>query len=1153
LSQEQSRHPGVWKRRSDVIRAGRPCAQIIAELSDPVLGPTARMLQDLIGARTGVTIPIVEPETAMGERNWPGGMTHIVVGVLGTNQVVQTLYYQYLTFVDHAFPGPEGFVLQTVVDPYGKGSDFVILAGIGARPLAKAIAKLADLLAWDNDEIYLSHLNVVDVVDQGLKQAGVLYPRKEPGIPKDPGTHFLWLRDEADRLAKEAGPESGGLLLAHACCAGMYYLLSGKPGFLDCLLVAIKAHARLGGPGGGTHKHLYHAMAIWGLLGVPEAGLWARGKEELITGRLLELMRSDEGPRGGLAAGAAYPSGVLGERAAFDALSGFFGGRYFSLRHNLPEAAQWLSLAHRAFGMQESAAKPLCDSALHEGRVMWATATYALASGEMGFFLNNSCRQFCRAMMTARANRGDVPGYGVSAPGVKMPVGLMAIGAHVYQRPGYLGAIHGLPRPLGRGFATKMKPADPGENYVGINKSPVDRQFFYQAVSPEPKSLGQVETDATTGDEGWRPDFQKAFDKLAYRAGPGIDDEFLLIDGVGTGEDAHEDANTVLELSVFGRQFIVEESAADPVFGNRGGSGAQDHNGVTVARDGKDFGSGPGAELELLGDLPGVGFGVTKMHGILGCDWSRQVLWRKGHAFLFFDQMTAREEGRYRYQNTWRALGEARSQQDGTLRLAQGPAGVRQTGKRAVAGGTSVPGVTEFFIVPGEGGRVKIQREPEATAAAFAGYPHAPAVITRMTRTIKGKRQVGDHDEFVTGLFWRKGAGEPSPKVRRVAQTAAFLMDKGFRALGWMQPQDRESQRLLGLQITARAGWIEDDRLSLFGARLFWCRFLSFSASNPVNIEWSRAEGLTVETEAQTELRFRMGPDRYTLAVDAGRHSLGRVVIELPDLYPVMDLVEHAAQGMGQVVRRVDRPESRDQPIRAIRKTPANTQAVMGTVAPASALAVTQEGGATLLAAGDLAGTVFAVGADGREIFRHKAIGPVTGLHWAKGGHGTPGFVLQVTSGAGSTWLDMTGKPVPEIAWGTNDAQEKKPGPDKECPGLAGQQVLQVLSVPNPGGSGVVWVVTTRTDLVIGLDYLGKMVWRLGAGATLTGIVGPDSLGRVYAATETGRVLAVDAQTGAVAFRLRLPGLVSMVCPGGEAAAYAIAGDGVFKIQESEE
>jgi hypothetical protein len=1156
-----------------VILAGNPQAQIIAHLTDPVQGPSARMLQDLITARTGILIPVVEPAAAMGHRQWPGGGTHIVIGVLGTNQTAQELYYEYRTVADHAFPGPDGYALQTLADPYGRSSDFVVVAGTTARPLARAIARLADLLAWDNDLIYLSHMNLVEVPDPGLKQAGTLWPRAEAGVPRDAGTYFLWLRDEAERVVKGEGSGTvsgaGGLLLAHACCAGTYYMMSGKTGFLDAFHAALKAHGRLRGAGEATHRHLYQAMAVWSM--VEGAGYWTQGKKEFITGHLLGLLRSEEGPGSAEFANAVQAPGVLGERKAYDALSAFFGGRYFSVRHNLPEARVWLSLAHRAFNAQEQSSKALCDSAAHEGRVMWAMATYALATGERAFFLNNACRDYCRAVMMGRANRGDLPGHGASEGGTKLPVGLLAIAAHVYQRPAYLGAVHGhgMARALGRSYATQMKPADPGEHYVGIRKSAVDRQFFYQAVSPGEPGLGQVEPDSQNVGLAWRPSFQKAFDKLAFRAGAGIDDEFLLLDGIGAGENAHEDANTVLELSVFGRQFIVEEGPPDGTM-----AGAEDHNGVTIARDGAAQTPAAGAEIETMGDLPGVGFGVTRVggggvNGEAGSEWSRLVLWRKGHCFLFFDEITAKEAGRYRYQSVWRGLGEARAQEDGTLRLVQGPqvlSGNGVTGGRA--GRKTGPGVTEFFIVPGDQGRVHIKTEPGETGRAFTGYPHAAPMVTRMTRTIKGKRQAGQHDEFVTGLFWRRGAGEPAPKVRRVAKTAAFVMDKGFRALGWMLPEGREGQRLLGLQITARAGWIEDDRLSLFGARLFWCRFLSFSASNPVNIEWSRAEGLTVETEAQTELRFRMGPDRYTLAVDAGRHNLGRVVIELPDLYPVMDLVERAAEGMGQGVRRANTPEARARGVvRGAAHGVYNARSVVRTVAPVSALGVTHIGGRTLIAAGDAAGAVFVCDMEGREVMRYKLGEPVSGLAWREvsrdAEESAQALVLEIVGrGGGRVWVDLAGKSVTvgplEAVEPAKGGSDRAPEGALTWPGLEGQRVLEWLPVASgavTSGVGVVWVVTTQTDQAIGLDYMGRRVWRAGVGARPVKVVGPDATGGVYVGTEAGRVVVLDGQTGKLRLKARLPGLMegpgALVCATGDGSVFAMAGDGVFKIEKA--
>jgi len=143
-----------------LVKDGRPNAAIVAPASG-VYQNAAAVIQRETENRTGVKVPILSdtaPEAAVPIR---GNL--VVLGNRSTNKTINALYDLYYCLVDLKYPGPEGYVIRSVHNPFGNGHSVVIVGGSdtvgvdeGARALAgilsKATAAKGDLaIDWTMD------------------------------------------------------------------------------------------------------------------------------------------------------------------------------------------------------------------------------------------------------------------------------------------------------------------------------------------------------------------------------------------------------------------------------------------------------------------------------------------------------------------------------------------------------------------------------------------------------------------------------------------------------------------------------------------------------------------------------------------------------------------------------------------------------------------------------------------------------------------------------------------------------------------------------------------------------------------------------------------------------------------------------------------
>lgn len=165
--------PGQMLRREvdgrlPVMCAGQATAAIVAP-EEEAMAEVAAELAARIGALTGAEAPIV-PSAELAEadgrtvRAEYRGRHLILVGNALNNRGIFPLYCRWLDAADGACPGGDGYELRTVVNPYGRGANHLVLGastGAGARAGLEA---LADRLPgwWQGGELVLPQ--VLEVV-----------------------------------------------------------------------------------------------------------------------------------------------------------------------------------------------------------------------------------------------------------------------------------------------------------------------------------------------------------------------------------------------------------------------------------------------------------------------------------------------------------------------------------------------------------------------------------------------------------------------------------------------------------------------------------------------------------------------------------------------------------------------------------------------------------------------------------------------------------------------------------------------------------------------------------------------------------------------------------------------------------------------------
>ena len=616
-----------------VVVQGQARAVIVAPAAHQHL---AQSVRERVKAASGVPLRILS-DTEVSAPDWEK-QTVITLGNLMDNRFAETLYRMYYIQSDARYPGSGGFVVRTVHNPWGTGTNVILLGGSDTEGVAAATDAFLKTIGPSGDIVLPPLLKVA--LGEGLKDLSFARPPDLEAIGRE------LKRDSNRNLTRKAGEY------------GFNYAMGGHAQWALAMRDALLEHRTRPYMGwDDTHMELWYALIGFDL--AEESPALSDDDRLALTQYLLEVLRGPEGVYQQTFQGALkHPQTVRHNHAMLPALDAYFGGHYFKKYYGLKEADAWIRDAAELFKGQESAFKTECDATAYESTASLPLAVlYALAEPEYRFLSNGCAAQAMDRFIGCMDNRFELSGNGDVYAAFPMPLLLMT---NWYYRDGrYQWVIdrrrerHG-DRNFGKSLRYhidgQVQPVAP-DDLVGVRSFPVEPEFYRRWDGP--KNIPP----------------HRRFDKITFRAGFHPQRQYLLLDGLGTGSHGHDDVNAIVRFTDLDRVFLVDDSYSE-------GPGQKDHNAVTVIRNGIRGEIPKAAEVLNTADLTQTGFSRTVAHNHAGTDWVRSIVWAKDAYFVVIDELIAQTPGDYSMTCYWRSLGEA-SQEGSVFRTRQIPTASR--------------------------------------------------------------------------------------------------------------------------------------------------------------------------------------------------------------------------------------------------------------------------------------------------------------------------------------------------------------------------------------------------------------------------------------------------------------------------------------------
>ncbi len=783
-----------------------PVAAKLVLPHEPEQRAVAEALQRALAAR-GVDLPVLNGAAVTDDVLRDNNL--IVLGNLATNRFVQRLYHEYYCFVDRWYPGREGFVVQTIHDPYGQGRNIVLLGASDTGGLRRAVKRFLALIRDD----------------------GVV-----------PRTFDVELGADLKALRKRRGEGPRSLVLpwrqnvfGSGNRAGYEYLFTGDE-------AAAEEFKRMMLDPATQFNHLsfFHKIVQWDLL--EESPVFSDDDRRRISERILRVLLSAEGARNGGFLEALRRVEPRQNHQTRVALILFFGGRYFRKYHDLPQAERWMEQVEAFFRPQATCSKAMSDNNADQWQgAIDNMAIYALASGNMEFFAGSMMRLAAdRAAMNCN-NLGEIVPLG-DAWQTYYPVTVLSKAAYYYrdgryqawlQRRGPLAPAVVSDDPM-RSFAVGVVAQEP-TGWTGFTRAPL-QPLYYDFVAGANR----------------RVPLERAFDKIAFRSGLKPDDLYFLLDGASGGSHAYDDANSLIEVSQHGRVYLT-------TLDNLTGPSYADHNAVTVTRDGRGSRPPALAELEAMKKTGVWNYLRTTVRDYEGADWTRRIWTRRGEYLLVADKLTARVPGDFVFIARWRTLGTPSLVNAGDpTRKRQSPAaGPALHSVQAPRDGSS--GRRDTFVIQTlPGPIVSFHVDEQAIGKApLRNYAYAPMAVN-VLRQILARRLLAGQSVTFWNLLHATPGGDPDPaKMLRAAPGGVVVEGWGaplFFSLDAEQPAPVRATRPARRPRPAKTS-DEWTRVPTAPVRELW----RFTAPTPVSAMriWSEPSALAGENPTHRRSRIK--------------------------------------------------------------------------------------------------------------------------------------------------------------------------------------------------------------------------------------------------------------------------------------------------------
>jgi hypothetical protein len=779
----------------------------------------AKGIQDKIWECSGALVPIIGD--SLYSKSEHQRCNAIMLGNICVNRALIPLYHLYYVLTDGDYPGRGGYEVRTVHDPWGLGTNVVLLGGSDIEGVKESVKVFMSLIK-SGRTISLKRLLLVKLGEN---------LRGRSDCPTSPPTddNIRLLQDTAKQAMVT---EAHRNLAPYIAYIGFMYYRTGYEFYAQLFKEWVymwenyskqpmtSTRKRFGRWGFDADFCLFLVMPAWDL--VEESPVFTDEDRLRITRILVRYIR-DCVPH----VGDVSRDVLRFNHKTFAALGLLYSGIYFTKYYDSKEAERWLKIVERCFSPQVRAFKAYEDSNAYQWVNLHHTLKYSFVKPDPTFFELGNAKKAADYAIITMDNLGYPVPYGDVGSWQGHPVNVIPF-------------LEGVAFRLGDGRYQQVleRKRSLCKSYVDIGEYEINH-YRCDIESYEPEDLLGVvcfpleKAFFDLFKEGSMTSHEKTFDKISFRTSFDRDKQYLLLGGLSRGGHSHYDGNAILRITGKGRTFLddCDYIRSYPKY----------HNTLLVIKDGWSSMLPAFCELEHLADLGELGFSQSSLKDYSGVDWFRSVVWKKEKYFIVIDEMAARESSDYDFHCIWRVVGDLEVSDEGVS--------VDQKGVR-------------FWLKTPGNNPINFEEDVEA-GANWQGYPYAEPLVHVIREVFDGKLDADERQRIFNLLYISEERDEPY-HISRVSGSSVAISGGEAAYIGLGEGGSpsivRAQMRKTSPTTDASLYYIAPEDYALVKAtRLTWIERL-FESDEPVSIEFNLRTGEGVLTaSSKTRLRFLSG------------------------------------------------------------------------------------------------------------------------------------------------------------------------------------------------------------------------------------------------------------------------------------------------------
>ncbi|MEN6385328.1 MAG: hypothetical protein ABFD79_09015 [Phycisphaerales bacterium] len=651
----------------------------------------------------------------------------IAIGNMMNNYVIERLYWNFYTMVNPTYPGANGYVIETVHQPLPifPSNNVVVLGGSNLETCEQAVNGFIGKINSKDECKFNPILEVTGDVEQK--------------------------RESSKNLEKVKG------LRGFRSMADLYHK-TGKKKYLKASITALSKYCKMTKENPnwilfwGDEIDSFREVLAWDFV-QEHAGLSDAENlvyEQFFLNYINKLVDRAE------IYGRIKPEPVLAWNHTTIPLLGMYASaRYYKTHYGFKDVEPVLEQVSTYLNGQKENYRVSEDSVNYLTFILNFCLAYYDMTNEMEYFNNGNARKIADLIFAQIDNTGYAAGTGDITPGFDLsrekPWDYMEWKLPLPELYWFRQQSEAKAETLKSAYYPEMRPKRP-DYLEGCVVIPLDKGLYNHLADEKTFNMLAAQKVPKI-----KPNcaYEKAFDKLQFRTFEPDGGEYLLVDGMGSGNHGHRDTASIVCGTFEGCRFLDD---ADKLLGK-----CNQHSMISIVKDGENvLPVPPFAALDRKYDFSEGAYAGINVANYNDTSWKRHIYWCKNKYFVVIDTLKAEKAGKYKYECSWTLADRGNEKYDGRNLMCSGP-------KEGIDKTTDIPQKTFNLKSVDEGW---ISRSKDATTR----YPSM-----RIHQDKKYDMKVGQVAAYQNIFYLQRGDNSYEPI--KISETAMILKQDNSKSL----------------------------------------------------------------------------------------------------------------------------------------------------------------------------------------------------------------------------------------------------------------------------------------------------------------------------------------------------------------------------------